>query len=69
VTRLLADRGMGGINVRLLWDDAGADTAIVVEYEDLREGVTYVLHPPPERALDAFYHPNAYLTPPCLDSA
>jgi hypothetical protein len=62
MTRLLADRGEGGINVRLLWDgDADADTEILVEYEDEREGVTYAFHPPPDRALDAFYHPNAYL--------
>lgn len=60
--KLLADRGIGGINVRLFWDEvaaAGAD--IVLEYEDRNEDVTYVLHPPRDRALDAFYHPNAYL--------
>jgi hypothetical protein len=60
--RLLADRTAGGINVRLFWDDtapAGAD--IVVEYEDTREGIDYRVHPPRDRALDAFYHPNAYL--------
>ena len=60
--RLLADRGIGGINVRLFWDEAAVSgTDIVLEYEDLNEEVTYVLHPPRERALDAFYHPNAYL--------
>jgi hypothetical protein len=60
--RLLADRGIGGINVRLFWDEAAVSgTDIVLEYEDLNEEVTYVLHPPREHALDAFYHPNAYL--------
>jgi hypothetical protein len=61
--RLLADRGTGGISVRLLWDDAavaGAD--IVIEYEDRSEGVSFEFRPPPDRALDAFYHPNAYAT-------
>jgi hypothetical protein len=58
----VSDRGIGGINVRLFWDEAAVSgTDIVLEYEDLNEDVTYVLHPPRERALDAFYHPNAYL--------
>jgi hypothetical protein len=60
--RLLADRGSDGIRVRLFWDEgASPDTDIVLEYEDTGEGVAYVIHPPRERALDAFYHPNAYL--------
>jgi hypothetical protein len=60
--RLLADRGIGGISVRLFWDEAAAtDADIVVEYEDRDGEVTYVLHPPRDRALDAFYHPNAYM--------
>jgi hypothetical protein len=60
--RLLADRRTGGISVRLFWDEgaaAGAD--VVIEYEDRGVGVAYMLHPPRDRALDAFYHPNAYL--------
>jgi hypothetical protein len=61
MTRILADRAFDGINVRLLWDDAATALPIAVEYEDTRQGVAYVLHPPPERALDAFYHPNAYM--------
>jgi hypothetical protein len=60
--RLLADRRTGAISVRLLWDEAAAEGAdIVLEYEDLGEGVDYKVHPPRDRALDAFYHPNAYL--------
>jgi hypothetical protein len=60
--KLLADRGIGGISVRLFWDDAapvGTDD-IALEYEDVQEGVSFTLHPPRDRALDAFYHPNAY---------
>jgi hypothetical protein len=61
--RLLADRGTGGIHVRLLWDEAAAEGAdIVVEYEDRSEGISFELRPPRDRALDAFYHPNAYLS-------
>jgi hypothetical protein len=60
--RLLADRGTGGISVRLFWDEAataGAD--IVIKYEDRSEGIAFMLRPPRDRALDAFHHPNAYL--------
>jgi hypothetical protein len=59
--RLLADRGTNGISVRLFWDEAAAaGTEIVIEYEDSSEGLSYILYPPRDRALDAFYHPNAY---------
>ncbi|HEX2292528.1 MAG TPA: hypothetical protein VHH55_04395 [Gaiellaceae bacterium] len=59
--RLLADREIGGINVRLFWDETAPEGAdIVLEYEDLKEGTSFTLHPPRDRALDAFYHPNAY---------
>jgi hypothetical protein len=61
--KLLADRGIGGISVRLLWDESAAGGAdIVVEYEDRSEGISFELRPPRERALDAFYHPNAYVS-------
>jgi hypothetical protein len=60
--RLLADRGTHGISVQLFWNEAAPVGAeIVVEYVDCREGVAFMLHPPRDRALDAFYHPNAYL--------
>jgi hypothetical protein len=60
--RLLAARESGGIVVQLFWDEAaGPDSDVVVEYLDWREGVAFTLHPPRERALDAFYHPNSYL--------
>jgi hypothetical protein len=62
--RLLADRGTGGISVRLFWDEAAAPGAdIVIKYEDRSEGVSFNLRPPRDRALDAFYHPNAYVSP------
>jgi hypothetical protein len=61
--KLLADRGIGGIRVRLLWDEAAVEGAdIVVEYEDTSEGVSFEFRPPRDRALDAFYHPNAYVS-------
>jgi hypothetical protein len=59
---LLADRTTDGISVRLFWNEAATGAGeIVVEYEDENEGIAYVLYPPRDRALDAFYHPNAYL--------
>lgn len=68
--RLLADRGSDGISVRLFWDEAAtADTDIVLEYEDVGEGVAFVIRPPRHRALDAFYHPNAYLRVACPHAA
>jgi hypothetical protein len=61
--RLLADRRSGGINVRLFWDETAAPgDDIVIRYEDRSEGVSFRFNPPPDRALDAFYHPNAYLS-------
>jgi hypothetical protein len=60
--RLLADRGTGGISVRLFWDEGAAGGPdVVIEYKDRGEGIAYMLYPPRDRALDAFYHPNAYL--------
>ena len=59
--KLLADRGIGGISVRLFWDEGATEGSdIVLEYEDRKEGVAFTLYPPRDRALDAFYHPNAY---------
>ena len=68
--KLLADRGTGGISVRLFWDEAAAaDANLVIEYEDRGEGLSYMFHPPRDRALDAFYHPNAYLKVGCGEAA
>jgi hypothetical protein len=60
--RLLAEREANGMLVRLFWDDAarGHEPEVVVEYEDRNESVVVTLYPPRDRALDAFYHPNAY---------
>jgi hypothetical protein len=59
--RLLADRGIGGISVKLFWDEAApVGTDIVLKYEDVKDGTAFTLYPPRDRALDAFYHPNAY---------
>ena len=66
--RLLASRESCGILVRLFWDeDARSGHDVVVEYRDRNEDVSFVLHPPRDRALDAFYHPNAYRRPATLD--
>jgi hypothetical protein len=60
--RELAEREADGIVVRLFWDDelaTGAD--VIVTYRDERRNQSYFLHPPRANALDAFYHPNAYV--------
>jgi hypothetical protein len=62
MVRLLAERESSGVLVRLFWDDAAraSDPEVVVEYQDRNGDVVFTLYPPRERALDAFYHPNAY---------
>jgi hypothetical protein len=67
--RLLAVRESCGILVRLFWDDeAKNESDVVVEYSDRSEDIAFVLRPPRERALDAFYHPNAYRPVLSLDA-
>jgi hypothetical protein len=67
--RLLAKRESYGILVKLFWDeDAAPGLDVVVEYEDRNEDVWYVLRPPRDRALDAYYHPNAYRKRLSLDA-
>ncbi len=65
--RLLAERESSGVLVRLFWDDAARahEPDVVVEYEDRSEDVVVTLYPPRDRALDAFYHPNAYRGQAC----
>jgi hypothetical protein len=59
--RRLAERSRDGIVVELFWNDsAPPGTDVLVEYRDERRGVFFTLHPPRDRALEAFYHPNAY---------
>lgn len=69
--RLLAERESSGVLVRLFWDDTArpCDPEIVVEYEDRNADVAFTLYPPRDRALDAFYHPNAYRWAGCADAA
>jgi hypothetical protein len=60
--RQLAERQGNGIVVELFWNDAappGKD--LYVEYRDERTDVFYTLYPPRDSALEAFYHPNAYV--------
>lgn len=60
--RLLADREAHGVTVRLYWDRAAAPgEEIVVTYRDRAADEAFTIHPPSDRALDAFYHPNCYL--------
>jgi hypothetical protein len=59
--RQLAERDGGGIVVELFWDDsAPPGNDVIVEYRDELQGVCYRLYPARERALETFYHPNAY---------
>jgi hypothetical protein len=59
--KLLAERESNGILVRLFWDDRnepGDD--VILRYRDDRRGRAFSARPPRERALHAFYHPNAF---------
>jgi len=59
--KLLAERENEGILVRLYWDDAASPgDDVILRYRDGRSGRTFSARPPRERALHAFYHPNAY---------
>jgi hypothetical protein len=55
----LAERVTGGVVVELYWNDTGGE--VCVEYRDDEHKVAYTLYPPRERALEAFYHPNAFM--------
>jgi hypothetical protein len=59
---LLAERESSGLVVRLFWNDdpRPSEPELILEYEDRTEDVVLTLYPPRDRALDAFYHPNAY---------
>jgi hypothetical protein len=63
--RQLAERSSGGIFVQLFWNDSappGSD--VIVKYQDEAQNVFYAFCPPRDRALEAFYHPNAYAGAP-----
>ncbi|MGH3005190.1 MAG: hypothetical protein ACRDOS_04705 [Gaiellaceae bacterium] len=59
--KLLAERENDGILVRLFWDDrAEPGHDVILRYRDGRSGHAFSARPPREKALHAFYHPNAY---------
>jgi hypothetical protein len=58
--RELARRVSGGIEVTLYWSPL--DNGISVEVWDAPSDETLVFDVPPERALEAFYHPFAELS-------
>jgi hypothetical protein len=66
-TRELAQRRSGEIEVFLLWHSAL--DRVELHLLDLATGVSLHLDVPPDRALDAFYHPFAYVTQPGSSSA
>jgi hypothetical protein len=57
-TRELAERDSDGIHVVLLWHPD--ENALTVSVDDTRAGDRFQVAVPPDRALDAFYHPFAY---------
>jgi hypothetical protein len=57
--RELAARESDGIHVLLLWDPS--DNGLTVSLEDSRVGDRFQLAVAPDRALDAFHHPYAYV--------
>lgn len=57
--RELARRVSGGIAITLYWSAADDSTSIEVWQPDSGETLAFAV--PPERALDAFYHPFAHL--------
>jgi hypothetical protein len=59
-SRELARRVSGGIEVALYWSPL--DDSTTVEVWDAVSDETIVFGVPPERALEAFYHPFAQLT-------
>jgi hypothetical protein len=58
-TRELAARESDGLHVLLLWHPRA--NALTVSVEDARVGDYFHLSVAPDRALDAFYHPFAYV--------
>jgi hypothetical protein len=57
--RELAHRCGTGIEVSLIW--RRIDDAVLVQLVEVPSGVVFELAVAPENALDAFYHPYAYL--------
>jgi hypothetical protein len=63
--RELAHRIGTGIEVSLLW--RRVDDSIALRLVEVATGVEFELRVPPEDALDAFYHPYAYLPTHAVD--
>jgi hypothetical protein len=63
--RELAHRVSGGLEITLYWSAADDRTSIEVFQRDSGEVVAFAV--PPERALDAFYHPFAHLSLASVD--
>ena len=60
--RELARRDSGGMEITLYWSAADDSTTIEVWQPDSGETLAFAV--PPERALDAFYHPFAHFALP-----
>lgn len=58
LTRELAQRLSGGVEVVLLWHPNSDWVEVAVR--DSRTGVEFQIDVPPADALDAYYHPYAY---------
>lgn len=58
MTRELAYRESGGVDVALLWDTDTSD--VTVRVSDRWSGDSFSLEVEAASALDAFYHPYAY---------
>ena len=58
--RELARRVSGGIVIALYW--SATDNRTSIEVWQPESGETLAFDVPPDRALDAFYHPFAHLT-------
>jgi hypothetical protein len=54
----LAHRIAHGVEVALLWSPDS--DSVMVAVSDERTGETFLVEPPRDCALDAFYHPFAY---------
>jgi hypothetical protein len=65
LVRELAHRTGTGIEVSLLW--RRVDDSIALRLVEVATGVEFELRIPPEDALDAFYHPYAYLPVHAVD--
>jgi hypothetical protein len=57
--RELARRSSGGLDVALFWSQDDGTIDVEVRHPDT--GVHFGIAVPGDRALDAFYHPFAYL--------